>query len=89
MKLHHYKEKYHKKTDINFNTLIECNLYLIKLLKTWKGTPAEIDIIERKINQVKINMEQLEVVDPALERVINPEVTIKMNGFQNLKIGGV
>jgi len=81
MKIVKYKERYHKKTDIRFETLIECNEWLIKLLKTWKGTPATIDIIERKNNEIK---QELHLIDPAIERIINPRISIKLNGFHNI-----
>lgn len=82
--INEYIEKNHKKTDIRFDTLIECLVWLIKQLKTWKGTPARISVIERKIEEVK---QELEMIDPALERAMNPSITIKMNGHH--KFGGI
>jgi len=82
MKIVKYKERWHKKTDIRFDTLIECNEWLIKVLKTWKGTPASISLIERKVSEVK---QESELIDPALERIMNPSVTITLNGYQKME----
>jgi len=83
MNLSHYKHKHHKKTDIRFDTLIECLVWLVKYLKTWKGTPAEIELIERQINEVK---DELELIDPALERIMNPAICVRLNGYQKLEV---
>jgi len=86
MELHKYRLRFHKKTDLTFNTLIECNEWLIKQLKTWKGTPIKIELIERKVSDAKQQLEGIKIVDPALERVFNPGVRITLNGHQNMEV---
>ena len=81
MEIKHYYKKNHKKTDLRFKTLLECNQELIKILKKWKGTPASIELIERKIQEIKVD---LELTDPAIERIINPGINVTLNGHQEM-----
>jgi len=80
IEISHYREKRHKKTVIYADNLFELNKWLIKQLKTWKGTPATISVIEKQNNEIK---QDIELVDPMLARI--PAVKIKLNGFHKFE----
>jgi hypothetical protein len=82
MEVNKYNEKYFKKTDIRFNTMIDCLEFLVRELKHYKGTNAKVEFLEKEkyIQELK---QDLSLIDPTLEKIYNPKLCITLNGHHS------